>query len=76
MVKGLSLEYVSSLSPQSVAERSTRSLRNSSHLDVAWTWTSLYQHSFLLSTIAAWNSLPGEAKLVDIISDFKKGPVF
>ncbi|KAH3788032.1 hypothetical protein DPMN_166161 [Dreissena polymorpha] len=71
MVQGLSPENLSSPSPQLVGERSTRSLRNSPHLDGAWSRTSLYQNAILPSTISAWNSLPDEAKLVDYISDFK-----
>ena len=71
MVKGLTPDYLSRLTPQSVGERSARALRNSSNLTGIRTRSALYNNSFLPSVIQSWNSLPAEAKDIETVLDFK-----
>ena len=72
MSKGFCPHYLSQLAPQSVGERSSRVLRNSSDVVGIASRTSFYQNSFLPSVINSWNSLPLETRSAESVDDFKR----
>lgn len=63
--------YLSSLIPPSVSDMSRYNLRNSDHLQTIDSRTNLYYHSFLPSTVRAWNNLPSEVKEFQTANSFK-----
>ena len=63
--------YLFSLIPPSVSDMSRYNLRNSDHLQTTDSRTNLYYHSFLPSTVRAWNNLPSEVKEFQTANSFK-----
>lgn len=71
MSNSISPTYLSSLVPSSVGETTSYSLRNSHNLRNISSNTNVLSHSFLPSTISAWNTLPKEVQTSPSLSIFK-----
>ena len=63
--------YLSSLVPQTVQNRSRYNFRNSNDLDPINARTTLYYNSFLPSFIRAWNDLSEAATQTESVDAFK-----
>ena len=72
LTRNLLPENVSSLTPQLVSQKTTYMLRNTDHLVLMKARTTLYQNSFLPSTIQTWNSLPEEVREIATLNEFKR----
>ena len=68
----LTPDYLSSLVPSSVNERSRYNLRNANDVQTINARTALYFNSFLPSVIREWNTLSENNKYVDSINSFKR----
>lgn len=71
MMHNLTPQYLSSLVPRPVGTLSRYNLRNATDLQTLDARTNQYYHSFLPSSIRAWNTLSDEAKQCDSIFSFK-----
>ncbi|MCG8034058.1 MAG: reverse transcriptase family protein [Candidatus Thiodiazotropha taylori] len=71
MVNHLTPHYLSSLVPRPVGAASRYSLRNSNSLQTIDARTNQYYHSFLPSSVRAWNNLPNEARQCSSVNSFK-----
>ena len=71
MINQLTPDYLSSLVPQPVGAASRYNLRDSNSLQTIDARTNKYFHSFLPSTIRAWNRLPNEVKDCNSVNSFK-----
>ena len=71
MMNNLVPNYLSSLIPCPVSNRTTYSLRNSEDISLMSCSTSRFQKSFLPSAICAWNSLPVDIRNSPSLGNFK-----
>ena len=71
MMNNLVPNYLSSLIPCPVSNRTTYSLRNSEDISLMSCSTSRFQKSFLPSAICAWNSLPVDIRNSPSLDNFK-----
>ena len=71
MMNNLVPNYLSSLIPCPVSNRTTYSLRNSEDVSLMSCSTSRFQKSFLPSAICAWNSLPVDIRSSPSLGNFK-----
>ena len=74
MVHGIAPKYLQDMLPQTVAERNSYQVRNASGLSqsIVRTRLSLFEHSFLPSSIKLWNMLPEEQRTIADPQTFKK----
>ena len=70
MMNNLVPNYLSSLIPCQVSNRTTYPLRNSDDVSLLSCSTSRFQKSFLPSAISAWNSLPIDIKNSPSLGNF------
>ena len=71
MMNNLVPNYLSSLIPCQVSDRTTYPLRNSDDVSLLSCSTSRFQKSFLLSAISAWNSLSIDIRNSPSLGNFK-----
>ena len=64
-------DYMRSMLPQSVEERTGRALRNNENYTQIQSSTTLYQQSFLPSAIRDWNNLDSDTKNSRSLNAFK-----
>ena len=64
-------DYLSSLLPLSVSQKTKYLLRNSEDISLIRCSTSRFQHSFFPSAISAWNSLPLDSRNSSSLNNFK-----
>ena len=71
MMNQLTPNNLSSLVPRPVGATSRYNLRNSNSLQTIDARTNQYFHSFLPSTVRAWNNLPNDVKQCSSVNSFK-----
>ena len=72
MMNGQTPDYLSCLTPPTIAELSDYNLRNRDDISTIHSRTSLYYNSFLPSTIREWNSLPLSLRQAPTLTCFKR----
>lgn len=71
IINGLAPDYLTSIYPNAVSNRSHYPLRNALDIDIIARRTEIFAQSFIPSSVNLWNNLPPDIKSIQSLSLFK-----